>query len=180
MFVAISFFMGGSLTYLYSFFGGIFKGDGDDLSFLLLPCAFVFGGISFLLSRISEKKRKVLKTRIRVNTGISLGFSALVDSGNLLREPIGGLPVVILSKKASGNYVKSGNISPASVLECAEMPGDIRIIPVTGAGYSGVLTGFIPKGGVTVGKDTKKCCVAFSDTESFDGCEALLPSVLFS
>ena len=107
-------------------------------------------------------------------------FSALVDSGNLLREPIGGLPVVILSEKASRVYIKKGEISPGSAIEYPEIGKEIRIIPMNGAGGAGILTGFIPKGGVTVGGNTKKCCVAFSKTQSFNGCEALLPYVLFS
>ena len=180
VFIAISFFMGGSLTYLYSFLGGVFKSEGDDLSILLLPCAMLFGIASFLLSRISEKKRSVFKTRIKVNTGIVREFSALVDTGNLLREPIGGLPVVILSEKASRAYIKNGNFSLVSAAEYPEIGKEIRIIPMNGAGVSGILTGFVPREGVTVGGNTKKCCVAFSDTKTFGGCEALLPYVLFS
>ncbi len=180
VFIAISFFMGGSLTYLYSFLGGVFKGEGNEFSILLLPCAFFFGITSFLLSRISEKKRSVLKTRIMVSTGVEREFSALVDTGNLLREPIAGLPVVILSEKASRAYIKNGDLTPASALEYPELGNEIRVIPMNGAGISGILTGFIPKGGVTVSGKTKKCCVAFSKTQSFDGCEALLPYALFS
>lgn len=180
LFFAISFFMGGALTYIYSAIGRLmpplaFEGP----SVLLLPCSIICALLSFVLSRISERRISGKRVEITVITDRSKhSFSAFVDTGNLLCEPMSALPVVILSCESSKKYVFRGIFTPEEVLQYPEVKGSIRIIPVKSTSGSGTLVGFIPSGGVMIGDRVKKCCVAFSDTESFNGAQSLLPSTL--
>ena len=65
LFIGISFFMGGALTWLYSFFVD-FHTSGEDFSFILLPVSLALGGVSFVLSKICEKKTKTRKVDISI------------------------------------------------------------------------------------------------------------------
>jgi hypothetical protein len=182
LFISVSFFMGGALTYLYSFLGKYLRsrGNSSDSSFLLLPASLLCGAFSYIVSKISKKSISAKKYEIQIITSKKQSFTALCDSGNLLCEPIGGLPVIILSKKASLTYISSGIFTPTEALNYPEISKKIRIIPVKGAVSGAILTGFIPNGGVCVEGEAKSCCVAFSDNLDFDGCECLLPSVLIT
>ncbi len=179
LFISVSFFMGGALTYLYSSLGKYFtKAQSEqDLSILLLPASLICGVLSYVVSRISQKRLSAKRFDIVVVTEKECCFSALCDSGNLLCEPISRLPVIILSKKASLNYIKSGIFTPYEAAKYPEVSGKIRIIPAKSAFSQGMLTGFIPQGVLIEGK-TKKCCIAFSENEDFGGCDCLVPTVL--
>ncbi len=190
VFTAVSFFMGGALTYIYSYLGRLFGGvqAGNSRSFLLLPASALCALFSFITSRISKKAFKGHRVGIKIITSRTLEFSALVDSGNLLHDPISGLPVIILSKKASLNFVKSGIFTPSEVIKYPEVSKKIRLIPFKSAWASkdgekgeesSILTSFIPEGGVAVSGIKRECCVAFSHSESFSGADALLPASLF-
>lgn len=176
LFFAVSFFLGGTLTYVYSFLGKLFSGASSSASIILLPCSLLCGLISFALSRIHEKRSVGRVVEITVCTqDAERTFSAYADTGNLLTEPAGALPVVVLCRDASKNYIPSGVFSADEIMKHSDLARTIRIIPTKSVSGAGVLVGFVPKG-VRIKGSLKRCCVAFSDVEAFNGTQALLPS----
>ena len=75
----------------------------------LAVCVFSLA-MSWIISRavkLFKKKAIPLKTTLTViSDGKELEMSAYCDSGNLLREPVGGLPVIITGKEQMENISK--------------------------------------------------------------------------
>lgn len=178
LYISVSFFMGGALTYLYSALGKYFAPSSQDFSILLIPASLICGFLSYIISKKAKKRLSAKKFEIEIVTSKKHKFSAFCDSGNLLREPVGGFPVIILSKKASLNYITCGIFTPEEALKYPEVSEKIRIIPAKSAFSGGILVGFIPKGGVNIENRNLSCCVAFSENADFDGCDCLVPAIL--
>lgn len=95
-----------------------------------------------------------------LNNGGCAVFSALIDTGNSLREPFSGLPVIVCDKRALKGVLP-------------DMQGmGIRLIPYKTVGESGVLPAFLPdkvilkrENGETI---TTRCYIAVSK-QDFDG-----------
>ena len=92
-----------------------------------------------MLSRTSKARHGELKITI----GQKLGrFSGLSDSGNLLRDPIGGKAVIVLDRD------KAEHTFPLLFRRESELPPElavrVRMIPVKTASGSGLLTAVRP------------------------------------
>ena len=187
--------MGGIFTALYNLFGksvgdysSAFDGsyfEGNDISLGIFFVIALFstvltyiGGV--ILGKGARKKQVNLEI---VLMGKCKRLSALVDSGNLLREPISGKAVVIVSRKLMREifpYEIEKNIEKLSGL--CEKDVNIRFIPCNTVGKSVVLVGVIPdKIAIFNGRRHTNidAVVAFGESNSdFDGCDALVPSAL--
>lgn len=109
---------------------------------------------------------------------------ALIDSGNLLRDPLSGTPVILLAGKEAAPPATDaaetmflGYPAPWS-----ESGGGVRAVPVRGVGGSRLLYGFFCRS-VTVefrGKQGTYSAVICVDpeAESYGGCGVLLPASL--
>jgi sigma-E processing peptidase SpoIIGA len=166
------------------------KGSGGVIPL----CVCLFSGfVARLLKRVFSALGKRLKGRSgsRVATlGVTSGektveFSAYRDSGNLLREPISGLPVIILGSKNMEKILPEGLRS----VFFSEKDSDrislsdasrVRIIPImpVGTGGARILFGYVPDRITLDGKEVRACIALDKGNASFGGCEALLPSVL--
>lgn len=71
----------------------------------------------------------------------SVRFSALIDTGNRLREPVSGLPVLVAEEKLLRPLLPDG-FDPAHALKT--LPGDFRLVAFGGVGGNGMLGCFIP------------------------------------
>lgn len=104
---AISFLFGGLMFAIYIFFdkdiliysNGIVYFD-VDLTFLIV-CTIISYLVITLISKITDKKAPKSKERYVTveNAGKTISCTALVDTGNNLREPFSDLPVVMLDKE---------------------------------------------------------------------------------
>ena len=66
-----------------------------------LPAVLLASAVTLLLPGLGRRMRPLPVTRVEVRwRGRSVCLSALVDSGNLLRDGITGLPVVVCSQQA--------------------------------------------------------------------------------
>ena len=77
--------------------------------------------------------------------GKSVQIRARADTGNTLREPFSGLPVLVCTPSALGEAVPAGL---AGLLERGEPPGpgsSLRLVPFESLGGSGVLPAFRPE-----------------------------------
>ncbi len=145
--------------------------------------------VSWLISLIIKglkKKVSPLKTTLTVlSDGKSVEMSAYCDSGNLLREPVGGLPVIITGREQMENIVPK---SLHSVFFPSKGMGEptlsdarrVRIIPIMplGAGGARILFGYVPDNILLGGENVNACIALDPGNSKFGGCEALLPSSL--
>ena len=199
IFCAVNFLLGGCMTVLYSLMGrltakrivvngetGIVYGEMSAAKFV--PLALAAALISYAAGRIfaSSARRKEVSVRLCFR-GSETVLSCLADSGNLLCEPAGGLPVIVTYYEKiertlplalrkiyrTGNIADIGNIPP-------ELLRSFRVIPVETASGSGVMPGFVPDGAIING-ERKRVCIGVcrpDDTKDFGGCDAVIPTSL--
>ena len=103
-----------------------------------------------------------------------LTLTALIDSGNLLRDPVTGLPVIVISRRAAMRLI--------------QLPGEgkvvypFRLITVRTVNGTGLMTVFHPdcvfllKSGAWVRAET----LLGVSPEGYDGFQALVPSCLMA
>lgn len=103
----------------------------------------------------------------------------LVDSGNLLCEPLGGHPVLLAKPEALENLFgdkkiefDAGNISALGT----DLARRVRFVPAKGVGGEKLLVGFIPDRLTVdgIGRDG----VVAAEKNDYGGCDGIVPSVL--
>ncbi len=179
VYTAVSFFMAGGLTFLYSLANEFLPPlSKESTPSLIFPAALLCIIASICLSSISKRQLAAKKCTVSMDiSGKRLTFSALVDSGNLLTEPISGQSVVILSKKISSEIDPYLNFDPLSLAEDSRFRGKVRVVPIKDVRFNGLLTAFSPDRITIEGLD-KSCFVAMTSMSDFGGCDALIPSSL--
>ncbi len=172
LFYSGSVLLGGCVSVCYSFLNSLFPNisPGDGMTDIPLGIFFAAAIISILLSFITGKlwndQRSVMYVSATLEyMGSTSSLQLLCDSGNLLREPMSGLPVVVIAgKQASPETLKSP-----------------RFIPVKTASGSRVLYGFVPDR-FTVHIKNKasalQCVIALADENTFTDCDGVVPYTL--
>lgn len=104
---SMSFLFGGLMFAIYIFFdkdimiysNGIVYFD-VDLTFIIV-CTIISYLVITLISKITDKKAPKSKEKYVTveNAGKTISCTALVDTGNNLREPFSSLPVILLDKE---------------------------------------------------------------------------------
>ena len=134
-FYGASWLLGGMITGAYEVLRGFFEnrtdlflaiteGDGEIAFFflLLLSCAFLLNMLKRHLYFKREEKSVDITVRSEDRTA---RLSALVDSGNMLCDPLSGKPCIVLSQKAAERLV------PTDVMQMA-LHGDPRAAKLSG------------------------------------------------
>ena len=194
---AVSFALGGVMTAAYYGIGKLLtakgilvNGEVETLySDLPLPVLCLVALLSAMIARLSlrfcKKQSEVGVCEVRLFEGErTVEFSALLDSGNFLSDPVTHLPVVVVTRGVVEALVTGGLLSAVlseepvfDSLSPAELRR-FRLIPVTTVGGGSLLKGFLPEG-AEIGGERKKVCVAFDPTGDFGECEGILsPSLL--
>ncbi len=154
VFSAVSILLGGAMTALFSLFNrlGLDKlfGEGtatDGISVWLFAVLAIISGIVAALGGRFFKKRSVRKQgNIEIcYGGEAVNLPCLLDSGNLLREPISRLPCVVVDidsvsyifPRSFTDAVKKGNIARIREQEKRR----IRMIPASSALGDSVMYG---------------------------------------
>ncbi len=175
--------LGGTVTALLSIgknYTAVSVPSGGILAFsLAVSVVFVY----ILIRMICSMKNKKSATVFVRHNGREISFSALCDSGNLMRDPLGGDAVIPVSSKhietLCGLKITKALLSVDTVvLENAGI--DLRIIPHRTKDSDGLMAGFIPdRVTVVCGKkrNTVRCVLAPRDctTDYFAGFSATLP-----
>lgn len=159
VYVAVSMAMGGIMTALYHLlnrFGlpallGEPQGE-DGLSALLFALlAGVSGVVTAWGGRVFRKANAISICRVEVRLGMqTVAISGMVDSGNLLRDPMGGKPVITVDRRAIAPL-----LSPALKIALSshapsvhglshEEQRRLRFIPTATATGQGLLPAFLP------------------------------------
>lgn len=147
---------------------------------LAVICALLsrFGG------RLAKEKRAKKECVLEITLGgHSVTLKALVDSGNLLKEPISEKPVIIAS------YDSARKLLPLDMLqvfrsvsfpdtELLRRYPKIRIIPTSSVGGSRLLLAFCPDRIIIDGKETDAYLAIDPTSSDFGGFKAIVPSVI--
>jgi hypothetical protein len=173
----LAFFLCSSLS------GGITEASGNVYRFIisreidhsllsLLLC--VIGLIAFI--PFSHKAKSVSKMKsigVKLSLlGIEYSLDCLIDSGNLAKEPISGLDVMILSKKAPC-------VSQAKRI-CEEKTLPFYCVELSGIGGKKLLYGIRPDYISFKNKKTNKIIICSDDGISdFCGNDAVIPAGIF-
>ncbi len=165
--ILVSMLLGGIMTGLYSLLNRLhlplFAIGEDDISVWLFAglsavsaIVTAFGGRLF--SRLEAKKNVTVHACV---FGRELVFSALVDTGNLLTDPISGKAVILVERKkllpmlppALSYALEQKN--PDVSLSDRRYLRSMRLIPATGATGERLLPAIVPESIlITAGKDT--------------------------
>lgn len=186
----VSWLMGGLLTAVYYVAGKIFESKKiyingrtevlySDIPFwVIIAIALSCAAITLIWNRLAEKRRLAARAHLTVeNDGVRIEEEGLCDSGNLLTEPIGGLPVIILSPDLMSALLPLGveslmNGDSADMLK-------VRIIPYNTVSGNGILYGCIPDRLTVNGVERRACICSGGDlTFSFGECRAIVPASL--
>lgn len=138
------------------------------------------------LGKLFRRKRAVRTCVLRMRfEGKEKQMTALVDSGNLLEEPVSGTPVIFLKGRAA-------RILPTHLLVAmkqgvaslsADRAVDLRVIPGNTVAGSGILLAAVPES-ISLLSDgaweDRRALVAVDFSEGdFGGFDALVPEILF-
>ncbi len=184
--------------------GGVMSGMASLLSHLTVPLAAapldVSSGLFFLLAalgglftfvwaRFCQRRAKGTRAVLAVTVeNKTYKIEALVDTANFLRDPVGGKPVVILSKKAAHRVFPAALYRLAAVGSTAltDLPPPlarrVRLLPTGTAVGSGLLLAFSPDAAfldVGRGEVPVSLLLALSPAGGgFADCDALLPAAV--
>lgn len=169
-------------------FGGALYAMGLSLGAMelwLLPLCFCacYGGLS-LLARLRPRphERRLAQVELRF-LGAGCRFTALVDSGNCLTDPLTGAGVMVVSPHALaevfGKHAALLDIPDAvTLLEAAEtrpeLRGRFRLISYRALGGGGLLPLFRPEGLLIDGEPRTDMLAALSAQAAGDGFQAVV------
>lgn len=138
------------------------------------------------IGKVFRRKQAIRTCSVRMTfDGKENELTALVDSGNLLEEPVSGTPVIFLKGKAARSlplYLLCAMKSGAASLSSDNI-GKLRVIPSRTVTGNGILLAAVPENlslftdGVW---ENRKALVAVDFSEGdYGGFEALVPEILF-
>lgn len=202
LFWAVSFSLGGTMTALFNIInrrrgqiymnGSITEVYSDIPFFWIILIAVLSGIISVASGRLL--KRKAAESTVLVTAefeGRQINLECMCDSGNFLREPASGRPVIITGYSTlcpllppELHYAfRRKNTAALGEIDIKYMK-HVRIIPISTVGHSGILLGFLPDK-ITVDGIERDACIAIDDNtqsaggrKEFNGFAAVVPSVL--
>lgn len=186
VFMGIMMLIGGIVSYLYGvmdrYFGNQeeYIGGGENRYALQISLIILLAiGVLrlFIVTFSTEKSKESVRLRITFENK-SCECDALVDSGNLVKDPMNLNPVIFIKPSVAKKII------PEEILELSHLDSlgagitkRIRLIPVTMSGETHVMTGIIPDRIEFVGSSGTVEATIGLDREggTYGGYEALLP-----
>ncbi len=191
-FAAVNVGLGGIMTVLYNFmgraadvFGASQISTSPDISPIMFIAAAAISGVVNLMYgkfRARSVNRRSVEVSVKAFGG-EIVFQALCDSGNLLREPFGGKPVIIISAESLSNILPGAVINAAKSPErMALLPQEfshkIRLIPAGSVIGGGMLMCFLPDSIMLEGNEVDAVAAIDTHTSDYDGCGGIVPQIL--
>jgi stage II sporulation protein GA (sporulation sigma-E factor processing peptidase) len=152
----LSMILGGVMTALYNLLNRLLPslpihGEGEGIgTWLFALLALTGGGIALWGGRFLRRTATVRRCRVSIElNGRRVELDGLVDSGNLLRDPMGGRAVICCQRKALAPLLSPalaealGGGGLDSLTDTAD-GSRIRLIPAATATGGGMLVGFRP------------------------------------
>ena len=194
VFFAVNFALGGGITAICNtlniwknsrniMINGTFDVLYGDLPFgLLIILAIICGLFSFLSGKIIRKRNTTKECELIITLNKqSITLKGLIDSGNLLKEPISGKPVII----ATFNSLRK--IIPIELFDLFKNKGTniphkceyisrIRIIPTSTINDRNVLFGIFPDSVILDKKIVDVYIAITNDKDDFGNFSAIVPN----
>ncbi len=172
--------LGGVMTALSGCGEPVFSG-GDGYPAAYLVCA----AVSFLWTRLRRGSAvgEARTVRVRIEAaGFCAEFTGLCDTGSGAADPIGGLPAILVKRKALPELADL--LVRTAAGEKTGRQVRLRMIPVRGVGGERLLCGFLPEK-VRIGDTDVAAAVAVDPEEEngpfpdgYAGADALVPGAL--
>lgn len=196
-FTAVSMALGGIMTALFTLLNRLDlpldteTSDGDGISVFLFAILAAVSAIATLLGGkffASRSSKKTATVTVTVGGNVCR-LSALVDSGNLLCEPVSGKPCVVVELSVferifSERFLRGVKLRRYTDVASASEVRGVCLIPTRTASGQGMLIAFRPdRMTVDAGKGEREvdAYVALCELgQSAMGQKALLPNVLLS
>lgn len=193
LFFGISLFMGGAMTFIYSNLGkykNYIRAGGDIYTVLDDIPLYVFAAaaaasvlLSWITGRLFARKKLSPVCEAIVDFGGNKSeLHCLVDSGNLLTDPISGTPVIFISEKEAGIIPEKlrDAASGKTYLPDLDAMRKIRFIPASTVAGSKMAVAVVPDGvyiKYTDGEYAEKKAYICIDSEKndFGGYGAIVP-----
>jgi len=182
-FYGISLLLGGCVTALYCFNGNLL-GD-TEISPVKSDLLLFFAALSGTFITAAEKyfvkkfRGKSIALEVSLTHNVSRTFSALVDSGNLLCDPILSRQVILIGKKHAASLLPPAYRFPD---EGGKTPPYPHPIFIHDSGGTRMIWAFSPSYvKLWEGKSTTEITASVgidTQNESFGGCDALFPESL--
>ena len=196
----VGFLLGGVMTALYNLLGrlssrfagrtAVINGDVNTLTSSIPFPVFLFLGIltaviSLIFGRLYDKKKSAPNAELEITLGRrNIKTTALCDSGNLIRDPLGGLPIIFITRKKAAELFSSelmravsGN-DPDAISNLPDATAKrIRAVPIRSVTSSSLAFAVKPDR-IWVNQTEKSACICCTGEDSYGGCEALLPTSL--
>lgn len=187
VFWAISFLLGGAATavsYLIAkwakkeaVIGGQVETLPADLPYWgVLALGLLMGGVVSLLLRLRKKLPQTVIVEIGESEDTMISLNGLVDSGNLLTEPLSGNPVIVVDRSTAAflppelAFLRDGS-TPS-------LTPRLRLIPYSTPSGEGILYGYLPRV-VRVGRHNRAACVALAPISKGERpTDAIIPATL--
>lgn len=167
--------LGGVMTALSGAFGGVYPGQGFD---------FLFAGTAMLLGLIRPVRRSLTRgyAEVEIPSGGRLWRGrALIDSGNLLTDPISGVPVLLMRSEEARMLL--GALTDTLYRgETENVSAGVRAVPVRTADGTRILYGFFVRELTLIRgrRRLRRSAVVCVDhgADGYGGCAVLLPAAL--
>lgn len=166
--------LGGIMSLLFNFLNQIFYRYLKEYSYSEVYSGarfFIIASLSVLIASVINKiimnKKQIREADVEVQfKGETFQFKGLCDSGNLLKEPISGRDVILISSQS-----KLGKM--------IELEKDVykRYIPYTVVNAEGVLKGVLPDV-IIVNNNEVNAIVAPIENLNLNGLDAIIPTSL--
>lgn len=147
-FFVVSSMLGGAMTAIFSLFNRSVtdvEAGREDLSLWVFGLVALLSGIATMVgSDIIGKSGRARFGKLSIRLGNrKMTLEAMSDSGNMLKDPIGGKDVVIIDRKRGSRLVPSLASGDFSSLP-QNVAKSLRLIPVRTATGEGILAAFCP------------------------------------
>ena len=200
-FFAVSIALGGAITAFYNLLYDYFRyreyessGDGNKL-LVFMAVSALCASLIYFFSRIFNLSSREIKCKIIIHSGKREGeFSALVDSGNLLKDPFTGAPVIIMNFSAMKDFLSHDTYlairswcQEGAVRDEVTFTG-LRFIPSKSLGGEKILIAYKPER-IEIVENKRNgnsryvvdAIVAFNnEKDKFDGLDAIVPISLIA
>ncbi len=197
LYFGISMMLGGCMTAIFNLLNRLdlpLDGIAEDgiSAYLFAILAAIAGIISLRSGQLISKRAAVHECMLTLKLhGQSLTVSGFVDTGNLIKDPLGGRPVVLIDRDALSKITDLSLFDTFAQGKIPPMPASsrkmiFRIIPIHTAGGESLLVATAPDSLVISYEKRKKnlslevdALIAPSNIKkSADGYDAILPAVL--
>ena len=172
--------LGGIMSALMALGEPIYLDNGHSEAYSRYYILTFAAAVLFIRIFTGRSDRKTVEVELCAD-GETVRFTALVDSGNLIREPLSGSPVIVASSSLFGEktveQIESIRNSDGKAEPSVKMR--VRVIPQKTINGAGLLYGFVPDE-VKVGGKTKNAVIALDESPGADygGFSGIVPACL--